>query len=205
MTKILQSKHKISRRYGQNLWGSAKSPVLRKNYKPGQHGPNSSTKLSDHGVQLKAKQLLKGYYGRITEKQFEAYYKEAVRLRGNNSDNLVGLLERRLDTVVYRLNFAATIFAARQMVSHKHIKVNGKVVNIPSYLIKPGDVIEVLESYRENVHVLEAIQKMERDVPSYLEVDPKALHGKYVFIPKLTDIPYPIKMEPHLVIEYYSS
>lgn len=205
MTKIIRSKQKITRRYGQNLWGAANGAVLRKNYRPGQHGPVMSAKPSDYGTQLKAKQLLKGYYGRINERQFSNYYKKAMRMKGNSADNLIGLLERRLDAVVYRLNFAPTIFAARQMVSHKHILVNGKKVNIPSYLVKPGDVIEVINSYRENVVLLESIQKMEREVPEYLALDPKEFRGEFKYIPKYSDVPYAVTMEPHLVIEYYSS
>lgn len=205
MTKILKAKHKISRRYGQNLWGSAKSAVLKKNYRPGQHGPAMQQKNSDYGNQLKAKQMLKGYYGRINERQFSNYYKKAIRMKGNSADNLVGLLERRLDAVVYRMNLASTIFAARQMVSHKHILVNGKKVNVASYLVRPGDVVELIASQKENVKVMENMQKMERDVPEYIEFDASEMKGTFKYVPTFQDIPYAAKMEPHLVIEYYSS
>jgi len=205
VTKIVRAKHKISRRYGQNLWGSAKSSVLRKNYRPGQHGPVLPQKNSDYGNQLKAKQMLKGYYGRINERQFSNYYKKAIKMKGNSADNLVGLLERRLDAVVYRMNLASTIFAARQLVSHKHILVNGKKVNVPSYLVKAGDVIEIASSYKENVKVMESVQKMERDVPEYIDFDPKEMKATFKYAPTFQDIPYACKMEPHLVIEYYSS
>jgi small subunit ribosomal protein S4 len=203
MTKRVTAKHKIDRRLGVNLWGRAKSPFNTRNYGPGQHGQQKS-KPTDYGVQLRAKQKLKGYYGNISERQFRRFYQEAVRRRGDTSENLVELLERRLDAVVYRMKFVATPFAARQIVNHGHIAVNGKRVDIPSYLVKDGDEISVLASMRENVNVLAAIESNERDTPDYMEVDSKALKGKFVRGPKLADIPYPVQMEPHLVIEFYS-
>jgi small subunit ribosomal protein S4 len=204
VTKILKSKYKISRRLGANVWGRAKDPSVKKNYFPGQHGAQSRRKVSDYGKQLNAKQLLRGYYGRITEKQFRKIFKEAVRLKGDTGENLVGLLERRLDAVVYRLNFVPTIFSARQMVSHKHIKVNGKVVNIPSYRVKAGDVVEVIDSAKKIPMVQIAVEVMERDVPEYLELDAKNISGKFNRIPKLDDVPYPTVMEPQLIVEFYS-
>lgn len=203
MTKRISAKHKIDRRLGVNLWGRAKSPFNTRNYGPGQHGQQRS-KPSDYGVQLRAKQKLKGYYGNISERQFRRFYQEAVRRRGDTSENLIDLLERRLDAVVYRMKFVATVFAARQIVNHGHIAVNGKRVNIPSYLVKDGDEISVLPSMKENVNVIMASEHAERDVPDYLEVDQKALKGKYIRGPKLADVPYPVQMEPHLVIEFYS-
>lgn len=203
MTKRVAAKHKIDRRLGVNLWGRAKSPFNTRNYGPGQHGQQKS-KPSDYGIQLRAKQKLKGYYGNISERQFRRFYQEAVRRRGDTSENLVELLERRLDAVVYRMKFVATPFAARQIVNHGHIAVNGKRVNIPSYLVKDGDEISVLASMRENVNVLAAMESNERDVPEYIDLDAKALKGKFVRGPKLADIPYPVQMEPHLVIEFYS-
>lgn len=203
MTKRVTAKHKIDRRLGVNLWGRAKSPFNTRNYGPGQHGQQKS-KPTDYGVQLRAKQKLKGYYGNISERQFRRFYQEAVRRRGDTSENLVELLERRLDAVVYRMKFVATPFAARQIVNHGHIAVNGKRVNIPSYLVKDGDEISVLASMRENVNVLAAMESNERDVPEYIDLDTKALKGKFVRGPKLADIPYPVQMEPHLVIEFYS-
>lgn len=204
MSKRLESKYKISRRLGENLWGRAKDPVLRRDYAPGQHGPLRRRKLSGFGQQLKAKQKLKGYYGNISEKQFRKYYQEASRTKGDTSENLVGLLERRLDAVVYRMGVVPTPFAARQFVNHGHIKVNGKRVNIASYLVKEGDVVEVKEASRQVNMVLESTQNPERSVPEYIEMDTKAMSAKFVRIPKLAEIPYPVVMEPNLVVEFYS-
>jgi len=204
MSKRHESKYKINRRLGENLWGRAKSPVNKREYGPGQHGQRRK-KPTDYGIQLLAKQKLKFYYGNITERQFRKTYEEATRKKGDNSENLIGLLERRLDAVVYRLKFAPTVFAARQLVSHCHVLVNGKKANIASMQIKEGDVIELKSKMRENVQVLEAVASQERQVPDYLEVvDQKAFKGKFVRVPKLADVPYPVKMEPNLVIEFYS-
>jgi small subunit ribosomal protein S4 len=204
MSKRHESKYKINRRLGENLWGRAKSPVNKREYGPGQHGQRRK-KPTDYGIQLLAKQKLKFYYGNITERQFRNTYEEATRKKGDNSENLIGLLERRLDAVVYRLKFAPTVFAARQLVSHCHVLVNGKKANIASMQIKEGDVIELKAKMRENVQVLEAVSSQERQVPDYLEVvDQKAFKGKFVRVPKLADVPYPVKMEPNLVIEFYS-
>jgi len=203
MTKRVTAKHKIDRRLGVNLWGRVKSPFNTRNYGPGQHGQQRS-KPSDYGVQLRAKQKLKGYYGNISERQFRRFYQEAIRRRGDTSENLIELLERRLDAVVYRMKFVATVFAARQIVNHGHISVNGKRVNISSYLVKDGDEIAVMPSMKENVNVLLAAELAERDIPDYLEVDQKAQKGRYIRGPKLGDVPYPVQMEPHLVIEFYS-
>lgn len=203
MTKRVSAKHKIDRRLGVNLWGRAKSPFNSRNYGPGQHGQQRS-KPSDYGVQLRAKQKLKGYYGNISERQFRRFYQEAIRRRGDTSENLIELLERRLDAVVYRMKFVATVFAARQIVSHGHIAVNGKRVDIPSYLVKDGDEISVMPSMKENVNVLAAVELAERDIPDYMDVDQKSLKGKFIRGPKLADVPYPVQMEPHLVIEFYS-
>ena len=204
MSKRHESKYKINRRLGENLWGRAKSPVNKREYGPGQHGQRRK-KPTDYGIQLLAKQKLKFYYGNITERQFRKTYEEATRKKGDNSENLIGLLERRLDAVVYRLKFAPTVFAARQLVSHCHVLVNGKKANIASMQIKEGDVIELKAKMRENVQVLEAVSSQERQVPDYLEVvDQKAFKGKFVRVPKLADVPYPVKMEPNLVVEFYS-
>ena len=204
MTKRTEAKYKLDRRMGQNVWGRPKSPVNRREYGPGQHGQRRKGKLSDYGVQLRAKQKLKGYYGDISEKQFRAVYTEAIRLRGDSGANLIGLLERRLDAVVYRSKFVPTIFAARQFVNHGHVKVNGRRVNIPSYLVKVGDVIEVQDKSKEMALVLEAISLAERDVPEYIEVDHGKKSAKFLRIPTLTEVPYPVQMEPHLVVEFYS-
>lgn len=198
------SKHKIDRRWGENIWGRPKSPVNKRAYAPGQHGPNRRGKRSDFGTQLAAKQKLKGYYGNIGEKQFRKYYKEAVRLRGDTGENLIGLLERRLDAVVYRAKLAPTVFAARQLVSHKHVMVNGKKVNIGSYMLKEGDVVELREKAKSIPAVIQGMESAERDLPEYLDVDHKKATAKFVRIPKLEDVPYPIQMEPNLVVEFYS-
>ena len=203
MSKRLNSKHKIDRRLGVNLWGRAKSPVNRREYGPGQHGQRRK-KPTDFGTQLMAKQKLKGYYGNIGERQFHRYYSEAIRRRGDTSEILIGLLESRLDTVVYRMKFAISPFAARQLVNHGHVRVNGKRVNIPSYLCKEGDTIELRDKAKEMVVVMEATQSPERDVPEYVTADHGGMKGVFVRAPKLADVPYPVQMEPNLVIEFYS-
>ena len=204
MTKRTTAKYKLDRRMGQNIWGRPKSPVNRREYGPGQHGQRRKGKLSDFGVQLRAKQKLKGYYGDISEKQFLGVYKEAIRMKGDSGANLIGLLERRLDAVIYRAKFVPTIFAARQFVNHGHIKVNGKRVNIASYKVKVGDVIEVKETSKQLPLVIEASQLPERDVPEYIEADHGKMSAKYIRVPALTDVPYAVTMEPHLVVEFYS-
>ncbi|MGY6643587.1 MAG: 30S ribosomal protein S4 [Salinarimonas sp.] len=204
MSKRIQAKYKIDRRMGENIWGRPKSPVNRREYGPGQHGQRRKGKLSDFGTQLRAKQKLKGYYGNITEKQFRRYYAEAIRMRGDSGENLVGLLERRLDAVVYRAKFAPTPFAARQFVNHGHITVNGRRTNIPSFLVKPGDVVEVKDSSKQLVIVLESVQLAERDVPDYLDADHSKMKATYTRIPTLSEVPYAVQMEPNLVIEFYS-
>ena len=206
MSKRHAVKYKISRRLGESLWGRAKDPVNRRSYGPGQHGAASKgkKKLSDYGTQLHAKQKLKAYYGNITEKQFAKLYAEAIRMKGDSSENLIGLLESRLDAVIYRMCVVPTVFAARQFISHGHIRVNGKRVNIPSYQVKEGDVVELKESSKQLALVLDALQSPERDVPEYIDMDEKALKATYTRKPKLADVPYPVKMEPHLVVEFYS-
>ncbi len=204
MTKRASAKYKIDRRMGENIWGRPKSPVNKREYGPGQHGQRRKGKLSDFGTQLKAKQKLKGYYGNISEKQFRAVYDEASRLKGDTSENLIGLLERRLDTVIYRAKFVATPFAARQFVNHGHVRVNGKRVTIPSYRLRAGDLVEVKEKSRELGAVLEAIQLAERDVPDYVEADHRKMTARLSRIPGLSDVPYPVHMEPHQVVEFYS-
>ncbi len=203
MAKRPQAKTKICRRLGVNLWGRAKNPLVRHDYPPGEHG-QKRRKVSDFGHQLAAKQKLRGYYGNMTEKQFRRVYETSVKRRGDTAENMIGLLERRLDMVVFRLNFVPTIFAARQFVNHGHVRVNGRRVNIPSYQVREGDIIEVAERSKQLPVVLQAVQQPERDVPDYLAVDFKALKGTFSRVPKLADVPYPVQMEPHLVIEYYS-
>ncbi|AZY93606.1 MULTISPECIES: 30S ribosomal protein S4 [Paracoccus] len=204
MTKRTSAKYKLDRRMGENIWGRAKSPVNRREYGPGQHGQRRKNKLSDFGTQLRAKQKLKGYYGDLTEKQFRRIYGEAERIRGDTGENLVGLLERRLDAVVYRSKFVATIWAARQFVNHGHIQVNGQRVNIASYRVKEGDVISIRERSRQLAIVLEAVALTERDVPDYLEVDHNKMTATFVRTPALGDIPYAVQMEPNLVVEFYA-
>ncbi len=199
----IRAKHKIDRRLGENLWGRPKSPFNIRQTAPGMHGARRG-KPTDYGLQLFAKQKLKGYYGNIGEKQFRRYYKEANRLKGDTGQNLVGLLERRLDAVVYRSLFVPTVFAARQFVNHKHVTVNGKVVNIPSYQVKEGDVIEVRESSKNIPMIAISIESGEREVPEYIEVDHKALKATFLRIPTLDEIPYPVQMELNLVVEFYS-
>ena len=204
MTKRLESKYKINRRLGVNLWGRAKSPITKRESIPGQHGARRKQKPTDFGVQLMAKQKLKGYYGNIGEKQFRKYYEEAVRRKGDTSENLIELLERRLDAVVYRMKLAVTPFAARQFVNHGHLTINGKRLNIPSYQVRDNDLIEVKEKSKQLTAVLDAAQSGERDVPEYLEIDHRAMRGRFVRAPKLADVPYPVQMEPNLVVEFYS-
>ncbi|MEX0692989.1 MAG: 30S ribosomal protein S4 [Rhodospirillales bacterium] len=203
MTKRVQSKYKINRRLGVNLWGRPKSPINTRDYGPGQHGQRRK-KPSDYGLQLMAKQKLKGYYGNISEKQFRKYYTEAVRRRGDTSENLIGILERRLDSVIYRMKFVPTVFSARQFINHGHIKVNGVRVNIASFMVKEGDVIEVREKSRQLPLVLLASESSEREVPDYVEVNHQRMTGTFTRQPKLEDVPYPVQMEPNLVIEFYS-
>ena len=204
MTKRAEAKYKLDRRMGENIWGRPKSPVNRREYGPGQHGQRRKNKLSDFGTQLRAKQKLKGYYGDLTEKQFRRIYAEAERIKGDTGENLIGLLERRLDAVVYRAKFVATIWAARQFVNHGHIEVNGQRVNIASYRVKEGDVIAIRERSRQLAIVLEAVGLTERDVPDYLEVDHNKMTATFVRTPALGDVPYAVVMEPNLVVEYYA-
>ena len=203
MSKRRTSKYKLDRRLGVNLWGRAKSPIDRREYGPGEHGQRRR-KISDFGAQLLAKQRLKGHYGEISEKQFRRIYAEAVRRRGDTVENLVGLLERRLDMVVYRMNFAPTIFAARQIVNHGHIHVNGVRVTVPSYRVGDGDTVEVRAKSKQHPLIMDAAQNPERNVPDYFEVDLDKLRGSMLRQPLFGDIPYPVQMEPNLVIEYYS-
>ena len=203
MSKRETSKYKINRRLGVNLWGRPKSPVNKREYGPGQHGQRRR-KPSDFGTQLMAKQKLKGYYGNIGEKQFRRYYAEAVRRRGDTGENLVEILERRLDAMIYRAKLVPTVFAARQFVNHGHVQVNGKRVTIPSYRLHDGDVVQIKAKSRELPLVLDAVQSSERDVPDYLSVDYNQMKAQFVRGPKLADVPYPVQMEPNLVTEYYS-
>ena len=204
MTKRTAAKYKIDRRMGENIWGRDKSPVNRREYGPGQHGQRRKGKMSDYGTQLRAKQKLKGYYGDLTEKQFRRIYSDAERVKGDTGENLIGLLERRLDAVVYRAKFVPTIFAARQFENHGHVTVNGKRVNIPSYRVNEGDVIEVRTKSKQLAIVLEAVGLAERDVPDYIETDHSKMTAKFVRAPGLGDVPYPVVMEPNLVVEYYA-
>ena len=204
MTKRHEAKYKIDRRMGQNVWGRPKSPVNRREYGPGQHGQRRKGKLSDYGVQLRAKQKLRGYYGNITERQFRGIYEEAIRMKGDSGTHLIRLLERRLDAVVYRAKLVPTVFAARQFVNHGHVKVNGRRVNIPSFRLDAGDEVEVKDKSKQLALVLEATGLPERDVPDYIEVNHTKMTAKLVRIPHLTEVPYPVQMEPHLVVEFYS-
>jgi small subunit ribosomal protein S4 len=204
VTKRTSAKYKIDRRMGENIWGRPKSPVNRREYGPGQHGQRRKGKMSDYGTQLRAKQKLKGYYGDLTEKQFRRIYGDAERQRGDTSELLIGLLERRLDAVIYRAKFVPTMFAARQFVNHGHVLVNGKRVNIASYRVKEGDLVQLRDRSRQISLVLEAVGSPERDVPDYLAVDHSKMSAEFVRSPGLTDVPYPVMMEPNLVVEYYA-
>jgi small subunit ribosomal protein S4 len=204
MTKRLASKHKVDRRLKVNLWGRPKSPFNSRNYPPGQHGKNKRGKLSDYGTQLEAKQKMKFYYGNMNERQFRNAYRKAINKKGNTTENLVGLLERRLDTVIYRAKFATTIFSARQLINHGHIKVNSKKVNISSFLVSESDVIEIKEKSKELTVIVGAIGSKEREIPEYIQLDEKNKTAKLIRVPKFAEIPYPTIMEPSLVIEYYS-
>ncbi|XVN42581.1 MAG: 30S ribosomal protein S4 [Candidatus Rickettsia vulgarisii] len=204
MTKIISSKYKTSRRLGVSLWGTGKDAYNTRNYRPGQHGQNTMIKTSDYGLHLKAKQKLKCHYGRVNEKQFRNIFALALKMKGNTGENFVGLLERRLDAVVYRMNLAPTIFSARQFVTHGHIRVNGKKVNIPSMRLKEGDVIELRDSAKQIPVIVESATKQERTVPSYLSFDPTSLSGKFIRTPVISDVPYPFEPEVHLVVELYS-
>jgi len=203
MSKRISSKYKINRRLSVNLWGRPKSPFNKRDYPPGQHGQRRR-KISDFGSQLRAKQKLRGYYGNINEKQFRRIYAEAVQAKGDTSEQLIGLLESRLDIIVYRMLFVPTVFAARQLINHGHVTVNGKRVNVASYRVREGDQVEIRQKSKEHPVVLEATQTLERDVPDYMEIDFETLKGTFVRIPVLADVPYPVQMEPNLVIEYYS-
>ena len=204
MTKRHEAKYKIDRRLGQNIWGRPKSPINKREYGPGQHGQRRKGKLSDYGVQLRAKQKLKGYYANMSERHFHGIYDEARRLKGDTGANMIGLLERRLDTMIYRAKFVPTVFAARQFVNHGHIKVNGRRVTVPSFRVKVGDLIEVKNKSKQLALVLEATALAERDVPDYVDVDHSKMTAKLSRVPAIGDVPYPVVMEPHLVVEYYS-
>jgi small subunit ribosomal protein S4 len=204
MTKRASAKYKLDRRMGENIWGRNKSPVGKRAYGPGQHGQRKSRKLSDYGTQLHAKQKLKGYYANINERQFRRYYEEASRRTGDTGEHMIGLLERRLDSVVFRAKFVPTPFAARQLVSHGHVQVNGRRITIPSYLVKEGDVIELRGKAKDLALVLEAVKNPERDVPDYVEADHGKMSAKFLRTPKLSDVPYAVQMQPSLVVEFYS-
>ena len=204
MTKRIASKHKVDRRLKSNLWGRPKSPFNSRNYPPGQHGKSKKGKPSDYGTQLEAKQKMKFYYGNMNERQFRNVYRKAIKKKGNTTENLVGFLERRLDTIIYRAKFAITVFAARQLINHGHVKVNGKKVNIPSFLVKAEDSIEIKDKSKSMTTISGSLVSKERDVPDYIQTDEKNKKAKFSRVPKFSEVPYPTIMEPNLVIEYYS-
>lgn len=204
MTKIVKAKYKVSRRLGSSIWGDEKDPFHTKNYRPGQHGPGTRGKVSDYGLHLNAKQMVKNHYGRVTETQFRNIFKLASKMKGNTAENFAGLLEQRLDMVVYRMNFAPTIFAARQLVSHCHVRLNGKKVNIASQRVQIGDVIEIKDNSKDITKIMESIQKLSRPVPEYLAIDPAKMSGQLVRIPMISDIPYPFQPNFGKIVEYYS-
>ena len=205
MTKRLASKHKVDRRLKVNLWGRPKSPFNSRNYPPGQHGKSRRRgKPSDYGTQLQAKQKMKCYYGNINERQFRNIYRKALQKKGNTTENLVGFLEVRLDTVTYRAKFASTVFSARQLINHGHIRVNGKKVNIPSFLVKPEDTIEIKDKSKDMGMIVSSVVSKEREIPDFIQMDEKNKKARLIRIPKFSEVPYPAIMEPNLVIEYYS-
>ena len=204
MTKRLQSKHKVDRRLKVNLWGRPKSPFNTRNYSPGQHGKSKRGKPSDYGIQLQAKQKMKFYYGNMNERQFRNVYRKALQKKGNTTENLVAFLERRLDTVIYRAKFAATVFSARQLINHGHVMVNGKKVDIPSFLVSSEDTIGIKDKSKDMASIGVSLVNKEREVPDYIQMDEKNKKAKLVRVPKFSEIPYPTIMEPNLVIEYYS-
>ena len=204
MTKRINAKHKVDRRLNVNLWGRPKSPFNTRNYPPGQHGQNKKGKPTDYGIQLNAKQKLKSYYGNINERQFRNVYRKALKKKGDTTENLVGLLETRLDTVIYRAKFAPTVFSARQLINHGHVKVNGKKVNISSYSVKEEDTIEIRDKSKQLAIIDIALANKERETPEYIQMDEKNKKLKFVRVPKFEEVPYPIIMEPNLVVEYYS-
>ena len=204
MTRRLASKHKVDRRLKTNLWGRPKSPFNSRNYKPGQHGKSTRSKISDYGNQLQAKQRLKFYYGNMNERQFRNVYRKALQKKGNTTENLVGYLESRLDTIIYRAKFATTVFSARQLINHGHVRVNGKKVNIPSYLVKSEDTVDIKEKSKDMTVIAGSLVSKEREVPEYIQMDEKNRKAKLIRVPKFSEIPYPTIMEPNLVIEYYS-
>jgi small subunit ribosomal protein S4 len=204
MSKRASAKFKIDRRMGENIWGRNKSPVNKRSYGPGQHGQRRAKKLSDYGTQLQAKQKLKGVYGNITERQFRKYYTEASRRPGDTGENMIGLLERRLDAIVYRAKFVPTPFSARQLVSHGHVKVNGRRVTVASYQVKEGDTVELTAKARDMALVIDASKSPERDTPDYIEANHDKMSAKFVRTPKLADVPYAAQMQPHLIVEFYS-
>ena len=205
MTKRLASKHKVDRRLKVNLWGRPKSPFNSRNYPPGQHGKSTKRgKTSDYGTQLEAKQKLKFYYGNMNERQFRNVFRKALKKKGNTTENFIGLLERRLDTVIYRAKFATTVFSARQLINHGHIKVNGKKVNVPSCLVSEKDTIEIKDKSKELIVIAGALINKEREIPDYIQLDEKNKIAKLIRIPKFSEVPYPAIMEPNLVVEYYS-
>ena len=204
MTKRLNSKHKVDRRLKVNLWGRPKSPFNTRAYPPGQHGQTKSAKPSDYGIQLQAKQKLKCYYGNMNERQFRNIYKKAIMKKGDTAENLIGLLERRLDAVIYRSKLSNTIFSSRQLINHGHVRVNGKKVNIASYQVKEEDSIEIRDKSKQLALIDIALANKEREVPEYLQLDEKNKKVKFVRVPKFEEVPYPVLMEPNLVIEYYS-
>ena len=204
MTKRSTSKHKVDRRLKVNLWGRPKSPFNTRNYPPGQHGKTRRGKTSDYGTQLEAKQKMKFYYGNMNERQFRNVYRKARNKKGNTTENLIGFLERRLDIIIYRAKFATTVFSARQLINHGHIRVNGRKVNIPSYLINEKDTIEVRDKSKEMTMIVGSLVNKEREIPDYIQMDEKNKKVKLIRVPKFSEVPYPTIMEPNLVIEYYS-
>ncbi|MDD2840283.1 MAG: 30S ribosomal protein S4 [Rickettsiales bacterium] len=202
MTKRINAKKKISRSLGVNLWGRANDTFVKRNYRPGQHG-TAPKRDTNHSIHLRAKQKVRKYYD-IKESQFRTIFDNAKRLKGNTEEIFAGLLESRLASIVYRANFAPTVYAARQLVNHKHILVNGKPINIASYQVKVGDVISLSEGAKKITLINEALEHMERDIPTYLELNANEKTVKFLNKPAFSDIPYPFDAEFNMIVEFYS-
>lgn len=186
-------KNRVARRFGVNIFGRARNPLLHKQNPPGVHGARRRKK-SDFGVALEEKQKLKAIYGMLTEKQLVSYYKRAVALPGNTAQHLVQMLECRLDTVVYRLKLAPTIFAAHQLISHGHILVDGKKVDRRSFQVQPGMVISVKEKTRNNAIVADSVQSGMRAVPEYMNLSASSFSGQLLAMPMMEQMPWPLEL-----------
>ena len=201
MARYIGPKSRIARKFGEPIFGADKV-LSKKNYAPGQHGNSRKRKTSEYGIQLKEKQKAKYTYG-VLEKQFSNLFDKATRTKGITGEVLLQLLESRLDNVVFRLGFARTRKEARQIVDHKHVLVNGKQVNIPSYLVKAGDVIEIKEKAKGSQRYKDIVEVTSgRLVPAWIEADPENLRGTVKSLPTRDEIDVPV--DEMLIVELYS-